>query len=137
MRRTLVPFFNELEEVHNFLQSYHDDNSFSKESEGLSVYEDEKNIYVEAPVPGIKPENIHVTFEKGVLWIKGEEKQEEEKKEIKYHMKSSSFFSYRLPLPSRIDENATPEATCEDGILKITFAKSKESSPQKIQVKKK
>ncbi|MBN1915044.1 MAG: Hsp20/alpha crystallin family protein [Parachlamydiales bacterium] len=103
------------------------------EASGLSVYEDNDKIYVEAAVPGIKPENINITFEKGVLIIKGESK--EEKKEVKYHMKSASCFYYTLPLPERIDESLAPEATCKEGILKIAFNKSKKEKAKKIEIK--
>ena len=48
------------------------------ESTGLTVSEDKKSFYVEASMPGLNPENIEVTLEKGILWVRGE-KQEEEK----------------------------------------------------------
>lgn len=122
---------------------------FSKnDHSGLSVYEDEKSVYIEAQMPGIKPEEIQVNFDKGVLWIKGEpseEKQDvsyhtkavsdEEKKDVKYHLKASKTFSYRVAIPSQIDEGKEPDAICKDGILTITFPKSQKEVPKKILVK--
>lgn len=34
---------------------------------GLSVSEDANHVYIEAQVPGIKPEDVEVTFDKGYL----------------------------------------------------------------------
>lgn len=101
---------------------------------GVSLYEDEEFFHLEAPVPGIKPDDIKIFFDKGGVSI--EAKSAEEKKEVKYHFKSSSSYSYWVPLPEgRIDENGTPEAVCKDGILKVTFSKSRASKPLKIAVK--
>ena len=106
----------------------------AKGSCGVSLYEDENAIYLEAPVPGIKPEDVKIFYDKGGLSIEAESK--EEKKEVKYHYKAASNFSYWVPLPAgKVDENASPEAVCKDGILKVTFTKSRASKPLKISVK--
>ena len=47
---------------------------------GLSIYEDDHKVYIEASVPGIDPKNVDVTFQDGYLWIQGETKEEEEDK---------------------------------------------------------
>ncbi len=99
---------------------------------GLSVSEDEKNIYVSAAVPGVDPKDIDVSLEKGILWIKGETKEEEKKK--KYYRKATNSFFYRVTIPGEIDQNTEPEATYENGIMTVTFAKSA-IEPKKITVK--
>lgn len=104
-----------------------------REGLGLSVYEDKDKIFVEADLPGLKKEDITVSFEKGILWIKGECR--EEKKEVKHHVKSSRNFSYRVPLPAQIDEGAEPDAIFKDGVLKVSFEKPKASKPQQINIK--
>lgn len=101
---------------------------------GLSISEDDKNVYVEAAVPGIDPDNVEVTFNKGVLWIKAEGKEEEKGK--KYYRKASSSFSYRVAVPGNINEKAEPEAVCKNGVMKVTFAKIPEVKPKKIAVKR-
>ena len=101
---------------------------------GVNLYENEDSIIAEAPVPGIKHEDIKVFFDKGGLSI--EAKAVEEKKDVKYHLKSSQSYSYWVPLPAgRVDESKTPEANCKDGILKITFQKSRASKPLKIEIR--
>ncbi len=102
---------------------------------GLSVYEDDKKVYVEAAVPGIDPKNVDVTFQDGYLWVRGETKEEEEDKKKKYYRKASRSFSYRVAVPGEIDENKEPEATYKHGIMTIAFVKSPKAQPKKIQVK--
>ncbi len=102
---------------------------------GLSVSEDEKHVYVEAALPGIKPEEVEVTFEKGVLWIKAEKKEESGDKGKKFYRKATSSFSYRVAVPGNIDESSQPEATIKHGMIHIAFAKTQKTQPKKIPIK--
>ncbi len=101
---------------------------------GLTVSEDAKNVYVEAAVPGVDLKDIDVSFEKGVLWIKGEAK-EEVKNGKKYYRKASSSFSYRVAIPGEVDWNTEPVATCKNGMMTVSFTKSPKAQPKKIAVK--
>lgn len=100
---------------------------------GLSVFGDDKNVYVEAAVPGVDPKKVEVLFDKGILWIKGE--AEEEKNGKKFYRKASSSFSYRITVPGEIDWKTEPNATCKNGLMKISFTKSSKAQPKKIEVK--
>lgn len=100
---------------------------------GLSVSEDDKNIYVEAAVPGIEPKDIEVTFDRGILWIKAEAKEEEKKK--KYYRRASRSYSYRVAVPGEIDEKTEPSATCKNGVMTVVFSKKIKSQPKRIAVK--
>ena len=101
---------------------------------GLTVSEDNNNVYVEAALPGIDVEDVEITFDKGILWIKAEKKEEDKNK--KYYRKASSSFSYRVAVPGNLDERREPEASYENGIMKITFPKAEKSIPKKINIKK-
>jgi len=101
----------------------------------LSISEDEKNVYIEAAIPGVNPKDVDITFDKGMLWIKAESKQEEDKNK-KYYRRSSSSFSYRVTVPGDIDPNEEPQADIENGVVKIKFGKSPKSQPKKITINK-
>lgn len=103
----------------------------------LSISEDDKSVYIEAAVPGIDPVDVEITFDKGMLWIKAENRQEEKDKDKnkKYYRRATSSFSYRVAVPGDIDTNEEPEASVDHGVVKITFAKSPKSQPRKITVK--
>lgn len=101
----------------------------------LSISEDEKNVYVEAALPGINPSDVEVTFDKGVVWIKGEAKEEEDDKKRKFYRRATRSFSYRVTVPGDIDMSVEPKATAKHGVMTIAFAKSPQSQPRKIAVK--
>ena len=103
---------------------------------GLSISEDDDHLYVEAQLPGLKTDDIDVTFHKGELWIKGGKKEEEKDKKRKYYRMASSDFSYRIMVPGEIDESKEPDAKYENGVMTVTFRKSARSEPKKITVKK-
>jgi HSP20 family protein len=102
---------------------------------GLSVYEDEQKVYVDAAVPGIDPKNVEVTFQDGYIWIRGETKEEEQDKKKKYYRKASQSFSYRVAIPGDVDSSKDPEATYKHGVMTIAFTKALKAQPRKIQVK--
>lgn len=103
---------------------------------GISISEDEKSVYVSAALPGVSEDNIDMTFDKGVVWIKGDSKEEEEDKKRKHYRKATSSFSYRIAVPGEIDPNKDPEAVYKNGVMTVTFSKSPASQPKKISLKK-
>jgi HSP20 family protein len=104
---------------------------FDPKHSGVSISSDEKNVFVEAQVPGLSAKDIDVSLDdNGMLWIKGEKKQEEEDKERKYYKKSQSSFSYCLPVWDEVDLDVEPKATCKDGVMKICFSKKAEKQSQ-------
>lgn len=116
------------EEEEGWLQEFSD-------ASGLTVFEDENNVYVEAAVPGVKPEEIEMTFDKGALWIKAEKKEEEKEKHRKFYRKAVNTFSYRIAVPGNVDESRQPEAICKNGVLKVVFPKAQRSQSKRIPIK--
>lgn len=100
--------------------------------QGLSVSEDNKHIYVETAVPGIDPKEVEVTFDKGVLTVRAEKKEDEKGKTYQRHATQSFFYKIK---PSNVDVKIQPTATCKDGVMTVTFAKMPEMQPKKITVK--
>ncbi len=133
-KKPLLPsLFHELDLIRDFFDW--DEDFYKFENSSISLYETDHDVIVEAAMPGCRPEDIQISFDRGILWMRAESKTE--KKDVKYHMKASSNYSYRLPIPTPINENVKPEATYENGILKVTFEKSQGSKAQKIEVKTK
>src|SRR3989344_6451047 len=92
----------------SFMEDFEDLQPTSNFLNGLSVSGDDKNIYIEAAVPGVDPKEVDVTFYKGVLTVKGSKKEEEKGKT--YRRKATRSFFYRVT-PGDVDPNATPQAT--------------------------
>lgn len=110
--------------------------SLASEPRGLSISEDDQHVYVEAAVPGIDPEKIEVTFDKGMLWIRGQADDQAEDKSKRFYRRSSQAYSYRVAIPDNVREDAEPEATYKNGIMTVAFAKQPEVAPKKLKVKK-
>lgn len=97
---------------------------------------DEENRYViRADIPGVKPEDIEVTMENGMLTIRGERKFEEteEKENFKRIERSHGIFYRRFTLPENTDGEAV-QATGHDGVLEVTIPKSAETHGKRIEV---
>lgn len=112
---------------------WNDDLITSNNNGGLSISEDEKNVYVEAAVPGVEPKDVEITFDKGMLSIRAETSEKEEKK--KMIRQSRRSFMYQVAVPREIDYGVEPEAKCKNGMMTISFAKSPKTQPKKITVK--
>lgn len=105
------------------------------QEQNISMSEDDKNIFVEAALPGLDLKDIDVSMDKGILRIQGERKEEEETKDKKIHSRAISSYSYRIALPQQIDEKSEPKAIYKDGILKLTLVKASATQTKKITVK--
>lgn len=103
----------------------------------LDVYETEDEVVVKANVAGVNPEQVDITFEKGVLWIKAEKAEEKNDPAKKHYSKSSWNYSYKVGVPGLIDFNTEPAAEVDNGVVTVTFKKAEASKPKKLTVKAK
>jgi HSP20 family protein len=101
----------------------------------LDVIEQENEFVVKASLPGVKLDDIDVTFNKGMLTIKGEMKEESEKEEGQYHLHERRWGSYSrsIALPSSVEANAI-RAEYQDGILLLRLPKTEEVKPKRITI---
>lgn len=101
----------------------------------LDVLEDEDGYQVKATVPGVKPEDIDVTYDKGSLTIRGEIKDDSETVKGQYQLRERRFgvFSRTISLPTTIKAEAI-EASYQDGILTLRLPKEEEVKPRRIAV---
>lgn len=102
----------------------------------IDIYEDENNaLHIDVPMPGLKAENIEVNLNRGILWIKGEQKEEERDKSKKFYRKSRRTYSFQIPVPVQTDEKQEPKAEYKEGIVKISLQKAKQEESKRITVK--
>lgn len=125
--------------LHHLINSFWGDDlgvahndSFFREAQksNVSLSEDETHVYVEANLAGLAENEIDVTLDKGVLWIRGE--KDEVKDERKYHRRAHRSYSYKVTLPEGVNLEAEPQAKYEKGILSVTFDKSEGKTARKI-----
>lgn len=101
----------------------------------LDVVEDENAYIVRASVPGVKPEEIDITFNNGTLTIKGEVKVEHEEQKGQYHLRERRYgnFARSISLPTGIDANHI-QAESNNGVLTLHLPKAEEVKPKRIAV---
>jgi len=101
------------------------------------ISETEKEYLIRAELPAVKKEDVQVTFDDGMITIKGERKQQKEDKNEKYHRTESFYGSFErsFSLPENVNADAI---SCEskDGILTVHIPKSEmqKQKPKQIAV---
>ncbi|HUW24016.1 MAG TPA: Hsp20/alpha crystallin family protein [Patescibacteria group bacterium] len=106
-------------------------------TEGLDIFETEDAVVVKAPVPGVPPDEVSVTFEGGVLRIQARhEEGEQERKERKtiYREQRLTSFVYSTTLPRAVDPEKI-NAEVKDGVVTVTAPIATTAKPKKISVK--
>jgi HSP20 family protein len=101
----------------------------------IDVSETDNEILVEAELPGMKKDDVKIALGNSTLTIKGERKQEEKKKQGKYHSTERYYGSFyrAIDLPSYVDEKNI-QAKFKDGVLKVTMPKKKEAKSKEIEI---
>lgn len=100
------------------------------------VAENDNEYVIKATLPGVKPEDIEITYSNNTLTIKGETKEDQDMNDARYHMRERRYGSYSrsVTLPSTVKSDAI-EATSENGILTLRLPKTEEVKPRRIEVK--
>jgi HSP20 family protein len=100
----------------------------------LDIYETEEEVVIKANVAGVPADDIDITFEEGVLWVKAEKQHEEEDENRQHYARSSWSYSYKVAVPGMIDYAQEPKLDLSEGILTVTFKKSEASKPKKLRI---
>ena len=102
----------------------------------LDVVEKDDAYLVKASVPGIKPEALEITYNKGLLTIKGEVKDESESDQGEYHLRERRYgvFSRTISLPSTVKAEDI-QAHYENGVLLLKLPLAEEIKPRRIPIK--
>ena len=101
----------------------------------LDVVEQNDQFIVKASLPGVKMDDIDVTFNNGVLSIKAEIKEDSEHKAEQYHLRERRWgsFSRSISMPSTIQADEI-KAEYQDGILVLHLPKSEAMKPKRIAI---
>ena len=102
----------------------------------LDVLQADDAITVRASVPGVKPEDISVAVEDGVLTIKGAATEETARKEADFLLRERRVgaFHRAVRLPDYVDAEKA-ESTYANGVLAVAFPKAEAKRPKTIDIK--
>lgn len=102
----------------------------------VDIYEtDDHEVVLKAELPDMKREDINLTFENGVLTLKGERKFEHETKRENFQRMERRYgsFSRSFTLPNTVDATRI-SAAYKDGVLTIRLPQREEAKPKQIAV---
>lgn len=102
----------------------------------VDIFEEKDAIVVAAELPGVKPEDLHITVENDLLTISGERKFERREDKGEWHRVESMYgsFTRSFALPKTVSSD-TIEANLDAGVLTVRLPKRQEAKPRKIEVK--
>jgi HSP20 family protein len=102
----------------------------------LDISERKDAYLVAVELPGLKPEDLDITMEDGLLTIQGERQFTSESSEQQYHRVERRYGAFRraITLPAHVMAEGI-EASFEDGVLQILVPKAEEATPKRIQVR--
>ncbi len=101
----------------------------------IDVYSTEDSIIIQAPISGVKKEDLEIVTENDIVIIKGK-RERLQKKEIKeFYTKECFYGEFRreLILPEETDPSRI-EANIDEGVLTIEIPKIEREKRRKIDV---
>jgi HSP20 family protein len=102
----------------------------------LDISERKDAYLVNVELPGLKPEDLDITMEDGLLTIQGERHFAHDSSEQQFHRVERRYGAFRrsITLPAHAMAEGI-QASFEDGVLQILVPKAEEAKPKRIQVR--
>lgn len=104
-------------------------------SPAVDVYEKDKSVVVETPLPGVDPDQLKISIENDVLSIEGSSEKKSEIDEKNYYRKEVRYGSFHraVALPCAV-EGEQADAAYQDGMLMVTIPKAAVAQKKTIKV---
>jgi HSP20 family protein len=102
----------------------------------LDISERKDAYLVTVELPGLKPEDLDLTMEDGLLTIQGERHFAHDSSEQQFHRVERRYGAFRrsITLPAHATAEGI-QASFEDGVLQILVPKAEEAKPKRIQIR--
>lgn len=94
----------------------------------IDITEGNEELTVKAELPGVKKDDVHLTFDDGMLTIQGEKREEKKDESKQYHVYERSYgsFTRSFTLPNTVDD-AHIKAEFDNGVLTVHLPKTAEA----------
>jgi HSP20 family protein len=101
----------------------------------VDIHEEAKQFVVHADLPGVKPADIEITAEKGVLALRGTRNFEQKSDDGHYSRveRVNGKFVRTFTLPENVATDQI-NAKFKDGVLELTIPKIAKVEPRRIEV---
>jgi HSP20 family protein len=103
----------------------------------VDIAETEKDVMIDLELPGVLKDSVNVQINGNTLTIDAQKKRDpvEEKHTVLYQERYTQVEYHRaFELNAEINQS-TIKADLKDGVLRISFEKSAETQPKKIEIK--
>jgi HSP20 family protein len=97
----------------------------------VDIDEDDDAWTVEADLPGVKKDDVHVELTDGELAISGEVKRREDNSVRRRRTRHTGRFEYRVTLPGKASADDI-DASLENGVLTVRVPKSAQAKPRQF-----
>jgi HSP20 family protein len=104
-------------------------------SPSCEIGETQNTYILKFDMPGIKKEDVKIELNDNKLTVSAERREEKKSEDIKFRKSEISYGSYErsFSFPTHVDEKKV-DAKFQDGVLKVTLAKSEESKKKLITI---
>jgi HSP20 family protein len=104
-------------------------------SPAVDIHEEAQRFVVRADLPGVKPADIEITADKGVLSLRGARNLEQAQDDGHYSRieRVNGKFVRTFSLPDNVQTDAI-KAQFRDGVLELTIPKVAKAEPRRIEV---
>ena len=104
----------------------------------LDVYQTPTHIVVQAPMAGVKSEDVDVSINNDMITIRGKRHQKNEIGDDNYYYRELFWgpFSRSILMPDEIDSNRT-EASFKNGLLTVKMAKVNKDGVHQVKIQAK
>lgn len=119
-----------------FVQPLHGDALPSPAQIRIDVKETDQGYSIEAEVPGVDKDNIHVSIDGNQVSLRAEIQQLDEQKEGERVLRSERYYgsvSRSIQLPAEVDTDQC-KARYENGVLKLTLPKKQGGSSRRLSI---
>ena len=119
-----------------FIKPLHGDPLPSASQIRIDVKETDKEFTVQAEMPGVAKEDIHVSVDGSIVTLRAEIRQEDRQTEDEKVLRTERYrgeVSRSFQLPQDIDE-ANAKAKYDNGVLCLTLPKKVSNAPQRLTV---
>ncbi len=109
---------------------------FKKAGElAVDVYSTEKNIIIQAPVGGVKKDDLEIVTEKDMVIIKGNRERPKDEEIVDFYTNECfyGFFRREVVLPEETDPSRL-EADIKEGVLTIKAPKIEREKRRKVEI---
>lgn len=102
----------------------------------VDIRQTEHSYVVEASVPGLRPDEVEVSFDAGILTIRGERREEDAPQKsgeyVRRERRITSVFR-QVSLPSEVDAEGIT-ARFDSGVLTVSIPRIAKAQPKRIPV---